>query len=471
MGSSSAQLLHRELAMGVLAVAFMWAACWMLITLRYASFAPDAASAGLFVLSASVGQLLSLLVCAKRFAGAALLMRSVGATLALSLCAAASLTAFLFSGVRIDAVTAGCGMLYGLVMGVLWVNAALFLSSRDPGGVARCLSIGSLVGGALIVCCLLLVPVAGAVLAVVLLPASFCLYCASCRGRATEKSEVELLRDEQRRPVRERVREFWRLYLIIVAFAFVFGFQIGTQADGTDLSRFVVGASFLVPGVVLLVLFYGMKRSVNLRTLCLVILLCSVAALLPWLSGDGVAAIVRTLAIYASFTLFDLSAMATLIEVGRGDVPSRAVPVVIGRFAVMVAVTAGMGVANALAGSDAVVKVVDSVAILLLIAVFSLFAIMREMLASHIVGDVPSPHRKAVESIASAHRLTEREQEVFALLAKGYNVKRIAEELTLSGNTVKTHQAHVYAKLEVHTHQELIRFVEREMHRASDGRP
>ncbi|WP_338025909.1 response regulator transcription factor [Adlercreutzia agrestimuris] len=56
--------------------------------------------------------------------------------------------------------------------------------------------------------------------------------------------------------------------------------------------------------------------------------------------------------------------------------------------------------------------------------------------------------------------LTDREQEIFELLARGRNIRYIEKELMVSYNTVKTHVSHIYAKLGVHSHQELINLVE-----------
>ena len=52
--------------------------------------------------------------------------------------------------------------------------------------------------------------------------------------------------------------------------------------------------------------------------------------------------------------------------------------------------------------------------------------------------------------------LTEREVEVFKLLAKGRSKAFIAEELVLSENTVRGHSKHIYTKLGISSRQELL---------------
>ena len=60
---------------------------------------------------------------------------------------------------------------------------------------------------------------------------------------------------------------------------------------------------------------------------------------------------------------------------------------------------------------------------------------------------------RLVDALADDHRseqpLTDREQEVLDLLARGYPNKRIARELGIAEKTVKTHVGHVLAKLGV----------------------
>lgn len=65
----------------------------------------------------------------------------------------------------------------------------------------------------------------------------------------------------------------------------------------------------------------------------------------------------------------------------------------------------------------------------------------------------------ALERIADKYRLTRREREVFAHLAKGRSAPYIAELYQVSENTVRSHIKHIYTKLDVHSRQELLSFV------------
>lgn len=56
--------------------------------------------------------------------------------------------------------------------------------------------------------------------------------------------------------------------------------------------------------------------------------------------------------------------------------------------------------------------------------------------------------------------LTERETEIFAMLARGRNGQFVMDHYVVSRNTVKSHVKHIYAKLGVHSQQELIDLVE-----------
>ena len=52
--------------------------------------------------------------------------------------------------------------------------------------------------------------------------------------------------------------------------------------------------------------------------------------------------------------------------------------------------------------------------------------------------------------------LSEREREVFQLVAEGYSGKEVASMLSISPATVETHRAHIMEKLDVHSTAELV---------------
>ena len=66
---------------------------------------------------------------------------------------------------------------------------------------------------------------------------------------------------------------------------------------------------------------------------------------------------------------------------------------------------------------------------------------------------VPPSH---AEELAAEYRITARESEIMLQLARGRSAAFIADELVCSPATVRTHMKNIYAKLGVHSKQELI---------------
>lgn len=131
--------------------------------------------------------------------------------------------------------------------------------------------------------------------------------------------------------------------------------------------------------------------------------------------------------------------------------------------------------AGNMAGSPVFVQIISAVIVFVLVA-YVLFVLGSFSFSKTIESVSPSVDVKVVEEkggdgvegsleercsrLAEDACLTEREREVFLLLAHGRNARYIQETLVVSYNTVKTHVSHVYAKLGVHSHQELIDLVE-----------
>lgn len=63
--------------------------------------------------------------------------------------------------------------------------------------------------------------------------------------------------------------------------------------------------------------------------------------------------------------------------------------------------------------------------------------------------------------VSRQHNLTEREEEVFMLLAKGLSRNQLCETLVLSKGTIKTHIRNIYKKMDIHSQQEAFFIVEK----------
>lgn len=68
--------------------------------------------------------------------------------------------------------------------------------------------------------------------------------------------------------------------------------------------------------------------------------------------------------------------------------------------------------------------------------------------------------QRRCREVADRFGLTEREEEVMFLMAQGLSRARIAKELTVSTETVKTHAKHIYEKSGVHSLRELTVLIE-----------
>jgi DNA-binding CsgD family transcriptional regulator len=69
------------------------------------------------------------------------------------------------------------------------------------------------------------------------------------------------------------------------------------------------------------------------------------------------------------------------------------------------------------------------------------------------------------EALSANAGLSTREHQVFVRLVRGHTIKSIAETFTLSTSTIKSQISSIYSKLGVHSRQELINLVEKQLHK------
>ncbi|MEG0991434.1 MAG: LuxR C-terminal-related transcriptional regulator [Gordonibacter sp.] len=215
---------------------------------------------------------------------------------------------------------------------------------------------------------------------------------------------------------------------------------------------------------------------------CLFVLAGFLAVLIPQVSGTAIA---NTL-LATGGDCFSVLMYYTLAAIGRRN-PLQALPIFAwGQCASIIGTLAGTSLGhltNGLFASDAsLIPATVAVCVLAFVA-FNLTAVRGFGFEKTIEGVEGVPRLapgstqvvsepigkdsrgidfidRQCEALAVRFGLTERELDVFRLLAHGRNVPFIEEELVISRNTIKTHIKHLYQKMDLHSQQELIDMAE-----------
>jgi len=80
-----------------------------------------------------------------------------------------------------------------------------------------------------------------------------------------------------------------------------------------------------------------------------------------------------------------------------------------------------------------------------------------------------APWKEACERVAASHGLSERETEVFMLLAKGKTTQQVSDILVISPYTTRAHVRNIYTKLDVHSRSMLAKVVDDELAAKGEG--
>ena len=103
----------------------------------------------------------------------------------------------------------------------------------------------------------------------------------------------------------------------------------------------------------------------------------------------------------------------------------------------------------------ALLVIVTLLALSLLLAAFGSSNALKTLVETAALSEA-DPRKERALDIAARHGLTSREQDILLLLSQGHSAARIGELLYISAATVQTHTKHIYAKLGVHSRQEII---------------
>lgn len=262
---------------------------------------------------------------------------------------------------------------------------------------------------------------------------------------------------------------FHKIFVAILLFSLAFGYSLTFRStNGMPATSAVAGLLLLL---VLAVVLMGKSRynfDSLYRVAVLMILLGLLVSLIPHAPDTF-----TNVLLSSGSECFQALVWCLLAAIGRQNVYVAIPMIAWGQCALQGGVLCGTTLGHFV--NDAYVRSPDLLPAITSAIVFAFVA--YQILALHgfsfdaAIRGIQQPKNvvatdRAVEfeqvcaAVGQKHELTQREGEIFLLMAKGRNNRFIQEELCLSHNTVKTHIMHIYAKLGVHSHQELIDLVE-----------
>lgn len=258
------------------------------------------------------------------------------------------------------------------------------------------------------------------------------------------------------------------LFVYIFVFCFAYGFGLRYEnADGGLLGSWFIGALML--GVLAYALLS--RREPQIDNLFNTAFMLFMSGFLLVLLNDSSLAQAASTLLASSNTVFSLLMTLALCAVAARSA-SNALPSVAWGFA---AHYAGIGLGaqvgmyvTQVAGTESLLSRGIVAAIVAAVVLYTLLSI-RDFGFDKTVASVERDQPAVVvrvryedtvaarcRELVAEYGLTDRESDVFGLLARGNNTLRIQEELSITKNTLKYHTRHIYEKLGVHSQQELI---------------
>ena len=269
-----------------------------------------------------------------------------------------------------------------------------------------------------------------------------------------------------------------QLFACLLIFQLGYGFAIGFgEIDDTPVAT----VAAIVPLAALCLYPAARRRTPRIDTLFTLAFLLAVAGYLFVPFSQGASMPVASDLLEAASLCFSLVYWLCLASIAKRNPTGSLTLFAWGGCILSVGAVSGAALGRVAYGllvqSPSAATVVCNVVALALVA-YALLALKKFSFDATVAGveaaeSVPAkaedngenplrPQADVLPTLAAAHDLTPRETEVFELLAAGRNGVYIQQALGVSYNTVKTHVAHIYAKLGVHTHQELLDFVGRQ---------
>ncbi len=175
----------------------------------------------------------------------------------------------------------------------------------------------------------------------------------------------------------------------------------------------------------------------------------------------------------AGSALFDIPSWIALAAIAARNPLGAITAIAWGRglssFGSVLGAGAGMTASNIISDNEQLVFLLSGV-LLVIFTYYTLYLFRTFTFKGTIEGIYPVTEKTVntaraqidenCRSLAERFGLTPREGEVLLLIAHGCNREQIEKELVVTRNTVKAHVKHIYAKLQIHSHGELLEMIE-----------
>lgn len=263
------------------------------------------------------------------------------------------------------------------------------------------------------------------------------------------------------------------MFGIVFALNFVFLFNNGTEA-------LLPGLLAVIPGALLVALMAICGKQVDITVVQRWLLVITVLSCLLLPFSDGVLQLGCACLVVAAWAAFKTTNYAFVV---RKSTLTRSTPLFrqapMRLFVSSLGFAVGWGIAAVItnvsgAHSEPFTVVRLAMVFVLVVVVMAFFPIGRHHLADGTSRDEGALNADKVvvqmdeselfeercQAIVKLYQLSPREADILAYLAKGRNAAWIQEELTISPHTVKSHIYNIYRKLDIHSQQKLMSFVE-----------
>lgn len=269
----------------------------------------------------------------------------------------------------------------------------------------------------------------------------------------------------------------WEIEPSLIAFGVVFGLTF-VYLFNSGVDTVLVGLLFVIPGAGIIAAFALRGKNVGITVIQRILLCVTVLSCLAMPFAAEWVQLACSCLVVASWAAFVSVNYALVVKKSVENweapvfhqVPARLIFSALG-FLLGWAIAAAMTVIYG-AHSDAFMIVRLCMAFILVVVVMLFFpspehhdraaeAVKRETkpVVSSNLSDKELFERRC-KAVAELYQLSPRETDILEFLAKGRNAAYIQNKLTISPHTVKSHIYSIYRKLDIHSQQKLMDFVE-----------